>query len=167
MRQLCVLCVIALGFSATGCGDGDDSSDPSDPTRAQSSGTITKDAFIEKGDELCAEFRDAEAELQAQYEDATDFDEAAALTRELAAEAEDIVDGLEALGTPDEGAELVERYIEGSREQIVLLNRIADSTEDGDSSEVEALRESGQEVGARLQGIAQGYGFEVCGSQDE
>ena len=159
--------MIALTFSLAACG-GDDSDDASPPDTGDSGATsqsIPKDEFIAEGDELCAEFRETEERLQAQFDDVTDPGEAADLTRELADKAEEIADGMEALGTPDEGAELVDRYIEGTREQIVVLNRFADSVEDGDASEAEALRESAQEVGARLQGIAQGYGFEVCGSE--
>lgn len=157
MRYLSAVAVVAaLAIAACGGGDDDESPPPGE--------TISKAQFIEQGDALCSEFREAEAELEEQADETTDPQEGARIFRELAERAEEVADGLEGLGTPDEGADVIERYIETSREQIVVVNRIADELEDGDSSAAQALRESALETGAELGGIAQGYGFEVCGA---
>ncbi len=47
----------------------------------------------------------------------------------------------------------------------MLLNRAADQYEQGDPESGAALIEAGRETGSQVRGIAQGYGFKVCGSE--
>ena len=51
------------------------------------------------------------------------------------------------------------------REQVVLLNRMADAAERQDQVGFSALGEDVQRVNTRARGIAVGYGFKVCGDQ--
>ncbi len=97
-------------------------------------------------------------------EGSRDPQEVADAIRTVVKEAQRAVRAFEPLArrAPDPNA--LRRYIRTSREQSVLLKRAADQYDQGDTESAAAIVESGQETAAQLRGIAQGYGFKVCGS---
>ena len=131
-----------------------------------SSASISKHELIERGDELCAEFLETEDRLEREYNEEPDPAEQARIAREVAALTEQLSNDLEALGRPEEGATVVERYVETSRERGALLRRFARKQQDGADAESVTLLNSSSELLDELEGIGRGYGFEVCGSPD-
>lgn len=164
-----IVAALVLALLAGGC-DSDDSGDGAQDTGGEQTATserLSKAEAIERGDEICAEYRERREEIERASEGTSDTDEQAELVRELAVEAESVADQLDELAVPPEDEAVSDNYITIAREQIVLVRRAADALEDGDLADANALVESGQETAARLRGIAQGYGFKVCGSEDD
>lgn len=88
------------------------------------------------------------------------------LVDQLVDEAERLLDSLDRLGTPTGGdAAAVKEYLKVSREQLRLARRTAEALKTGEVRRAARLTASGRETGARLRGIAQGYGFKVCGAE--
>ncbi|MGI8594031.1 MAG: hypothetical protein ACR2ML_06635 [Solirubrobacteraceae bacterium] len=86
--------------------------------------------------------------------------------RELANVADRALARFEAMRPPPEGRQVIEDYIRLGKEQIVIVRRAADELEDADITTARTLIDSAQETGGKLRGLAQGYGFKICGSED-
>jgi hypothetical protein len=89
----------------------------------------------------------------------------AKIWRELADEVQATGEEFEQLPVPAGDQAIIDRYLSASRDQIGVLRQIAEALDDGDTTSVTTLLDSGRRSGARVQGIAQGYGFKVCGSE--
>jgi len=168
LRSAAPVALIALAFAVAACG-GDDSNGGKSGGGSQrdtASGTgPTKAGFIEKADQVCKRFRKRAAALEKQLESTSDNARQAAILQRLADESEGVVDAFDELGVPPGDAEVIGQYKKTGREQIGLVRRAAEALADGDTATASTLIKSGQETGGRQRGIAQGYGFKVCGSE--
>lgn len=122
--------------------------------------------MIEQGDKACSEFRD-KAGVALKNVDNVGPEEQATLIRRATDYSEEHVERIEALQPPPGDQQIIDRYLAKSREGIVLLRRAAEALEDGDTAEANTLLESGPEAEGELRGIAQGYGFKICGSKKD
>jgi hypothetical protein len=165
-RSAAIAGALVLMLSAGAC-DSDDSDDGAQDGQTATTERLSKADVIEQGDAICSEYRERRAEIERASERTSDLDEQADLVRELADEAERVADRLDQLAVPREDEALIDRYINIGREQIVLVQRTADALEAGDVDRATDLVQSGQETAAQLGGIAQGYGFKVCSSEQD
>jgi hypothetical protein len=164
MRASLLLGALALALSVAGCGDDDESGGG---TAGESAPRISKAEFIEQADELCADFRERRDELTAKADATSDAERQAEIFRELADEAQATGERFDRLPVPPRDQEIIERFSAANRDQIGVVRQIADALDAGDTEAVTALLDSGQKSGAKVRGIAQRYGFKVCGSESE
>jgi hypothetical protein len=164
MRARLLLGALVLALATAGCG-GDDDEDSGNGTSGESAPLVSKAEFIEQADELCTDFREKSDELAAEAETTSDTGRQAEIWRELADEAQATGEEFEQLPVPAGDQAIIDRYLSASRDQIGVLRQIAEALDDGDTTSVTTLLDSGRRSGARVQGIAQGYGFKVCGSE--
>jgi hypothetical protein len=155
------LSVLVLAMSACG---GDDS-DGGGQTGGGGQETLSRQEVIARGDTLCKEFREDTERLLNRADRVADPKEQAGILHRVADRGEKVADEFDSFDPPPGDARIIDRYVSVSREQLALLRRAADSLEQGDAQEAGTLLDSGQGKGAELRGIAQGYGFKVCGSE--
>jgi hypothetical protein len=108
-------------------------------------------------------FRDATAEIDAA--DPSNLDDLAEVISRALADAQPLLDDFRALDPPASADQFLEQYVEGTEEQLTLLELTVDAAEDGDVQRVQTYVRDATEVGARQRGLAQGYGFQVCGTE--
>ncbi len=158
-----VLCGVACVVGLASCGGDSASDDPSTAAESPSAKALSKAQVIERGDTACRDFRRRSDPLLEGIENLPLGQQADRLRRaaDLSSETADTLDGLQA---PPGDAATIERYVAKAREQLIVLRRAADSLGDGDTAEARALIDSSEETAAELRGLAQGYGFKVCGS---
>jgi len=176
MRPLTALLLMVL--LVVGCGGDDDASDSasgdaaSQTTEAEpttQAAKLSRAEAIERGDRLCKNFRERTAPLEQKLDETPESDakKLADILREEAVLARKTVESFEALAPQAPAGDVLKDYAAKVREQLVLLERAADQIEEGDASDAQVLVDSGKEVAAELKGIAQGYGFKVCGSDSD
>jgi hypothetical protein len=157
-----------LAAMGDGCGDSDDPAKiPSDGrTTAAPTETMTKAEVIAEGDAACRGYRQKRKQLEQRGEGSSDPEAQAKVTRKLADAGDKVLARFEAMRPPPDGRRVIEEYLRLGKEQIVIVRRIADELDDADIATARTLLDSAQETGAKMQGLAQGYGFRVCGSED-
>ncbi len=156
--------VVVLGFALvllTGCGEREESN----TTVSETGGTMTKAEVIAEGDAACTRSKRKAKPLVTQLLSSPDLGERAGLLRQLAGAAEPTVQLLATLRPPPDGRQALDDYVLLASEQIVVIRRAADRLVEGDQANARALLASALEEGAKLQGLARGYGFKVCGSE--
>jgi len=80
------------------------------------------------------------------------------------AEATTLLRNLRALKPPKGDEATVARYLQGSEDQIAGFGDVISAARERDASKFSALVSSLRTKAATVRGIAQGYGFKVCGS---
>jgi hypothetical protein len=158
MRQRCLalLVVAALG----GCGD-------DAPTDRE-----VKADYLKRADRVCASHLDDDAPLQARLVELTRpgtstseyLGEGAHLQQRRSRLRTRLADRLRKL--PDQPADRVglERYLAGLDQVAALQQRLSVIARQGDRARYDAVVEELNPIAFKTQGIAQGYGFTVCGS---
>jgi hypothetical protein len=74
------------------------------------------------------------------------------------------LDRFRALQPPASDRVVVSKYLAAVASQIALVQQFASAVQDDDSQQVRALSPQISQGKATAQGLAQGYGFTVCGS---
>lgn len=124
-------------------------------------GTLSREEFVERGDEICA---DAHAEFEKlQAEPPRSASDAAELTGELIEVAEDEHSDLDGLAEPDELSDLVGRYLAARQQGIEVMREGLEAAEAADARGYEAaqaqLARSQRDPRHRL---ARRIGFRQC-----
>ncbi len=164
MRCRLPMLVVVLGFALfllSGCGEREDST----TTASETGGTMTKAEVIAQGDAACTQSKRKAKPLVNRFLSSPDLGERAGILRQLASAAEPTVQLLATLRPPPDGRQALDDYVLLASEQIVVVRRAADRLVEGDRASARALLASALEEGAKLQGVARGYGFKVCGSE--
>jgi hypothetical protein len=170
MRRLAIFLLPALAIAA--CGGGSDTTTaPTQTVTAQKQGPApTKAEFIKEADALCQQSRDEAASLGQQIQDlpdptsTEDLHESADLFREYAGILEQQAQALRQLEPPPGDEAIINNWLSTAESSLSLFRDLADAYDSGDEQEARFLN---SEVGSRAdqaRGIAQGYGFKVCGS---
>lgn len=159
--MVALLIVTVLGG---GCGGDDASSDGSSDTPSADK-RPTKAEFIERADAICTKYRKRTDKLGEDGDSPSSAKEQAKVVRQLADEADSTLKEFEDLELPPGDNAPIEQYKELAREQIELVRRAGEALDDGKVQRATTLINSGDETAGRLRGIAQGYGFKVCGSK--
>jgi hypothetical protein len=168
-EKLIAVLVATVVILAAGCG-GDDADQTSQPAQSDAPvPAMTKAEFIEQADAICGDMDARVKPIEAKYEQAADageYDTAADLLREAVSEAAETQTEVEALEPPAADADTVDQYLEATRDGIGLVRRIADRLEDEDYAALDSLVAEAEQLDARAEGLAQGYGFRECGDGD-
>jgi hypothetical protein len=169
---LAVLAIAALGVAGAGCGG---SSTTTTQTVTQNQGGApTKAEYIKQVDAICAKYRPKRQQLQ---------DEAAAIsepqTGEQLHQFADLLRRSADLGTrvyqqvravtPPAGDEsIIDNWFSTANTSISLTRDYADAVDAAKGTNGSQARSLGKQISAyaaKGKGIAQGYDFEVCGSE--
>jgi|RhiMethySRZTD1v2_1073278.scaffolds.fasta_scaffold376443_3 hypothetical protein len=176
MRFLTALVLAAFALSIAACGGDDDDgggsgADEGSAMTTEGSQALSKQEFIEQGDEICREgneeFERINEELDAISGGSASeqFAQAESILREGADLIDARIDDFRALDPPPEDAEVIDQYLDGVEDQRALLEQMADAAAAEDEQELQDVSERLDQVAAERRGIAQGYGFEDCGGQ--
>lgn len=159
----------------TGCGGGGTTKTVTAPASGASRATpapsgVSKAAFIRQADRLCQDYRTRLSSTSREGQRLSQLPANEALTRAVPiydryrTEVVTLVRKLRALTPPkgDEGP--VTRYLQGGDEVIARLDEIITAGRQQDASKFATLTASLRTRTEAIGGIAQGYGFKVCGT---
>lgn len=171
-RSLLVL--ICAAQAMAGCGNG--SSSPAAPAgrAASSPASTTKSQYISEGDAVCRAAVDSLKHRQKKIDAAARAEQvndtaanrtvlAAALRAEVG-RAQPQLDQLRALTPPPSDRVVIAKYLAGVAGQITLVDQLAAAIDNNDSSTFKVVGQQLTVGKAEVRGLAQGYGFKICGS---
>jgi hypothetical protein len=160
--------LLVLGLAVAGCGGDGESEEPSTVTQTveEQSGALTKAEFIQRADAICQAGHEEGEPLVAEFQEAQqagDAAKAADLLRQAADVADEEAGELRDLEPPPADADILDDYISAGETTIQTGRDLADAIDAGDTQAVQVLSDRFNEQTSTTQGIAQGYGFKVCG----
>jgi hypothetical protein len=123
-------------------------------------GTLTKDEFISKGDEICKSAHDQFAELQ--KNPPTTAEEAAALTQKLIDISESELSQLRDLNAPAAVQSSLDRYLNAREQGIAILKQGLAAAQKGDASAYAAAQAQTAKTQVKRLKLARAVGFEEC-----
>ena len=144
-----VVALIAIAFLA-GC-----SFSSSD---AASDGTMSKEEFVSKADSICAEYN----EKFAKFKEVHTFKALARQTDQASDLYQGQLERLRNLEPPANLRDTYEKYLRTSEDRIEVIRQAHEAAEQRDKLEVASHFESGQQVAAREQQLAQQLGLKEC-----
>lgn len=161
-----------LGLPLTACGS---SSPLATTVTVQREAALSRAQFISQGDAICQETREASESLKDQvsqlHAEITLENESSQFRRigELISESDEStsaeIEQLRSLQPPRSDRKTINRMLALVDSQVSLDEELAHAFETGDTGKMEALEAQAKPIKAKAQGIAQGYGFKVCGSE--
>jgi hypothetical protein len=162
--------------SLVGCSGSEEQAEQATHTRATTTGegaTPSKQEFIAQGDAICAGLRPEQAELQRRAQqlqaqsDELSKGEFLARAASFWGDQIQVMEGfrgdLARLGAPPGDEERVEQFLTSIDDGIAIAREMQTRLEDGQDVLATQVEEYRQTV-SRGNTLAQGYGFEVCGS---
>lgn len=167
-----LLCVAALA----GCGGGSTNTTTTTDTRASSSAALavpatpTKAQFIARADTICARTNAKLKPVQqrlaalARASESTVEAKGSSVLREGAAITREGIAQLQALTVPQGDAPTVRKIVTALDDEAADIDNMASATASGEASAIEAAKRAEQTTKATYDGLAQGYGFKVCGA---
>ena len=177
MKPLVIVLAVTAALVLAACG-GDDDGDTTTVTTQESAESPAeqahaKEQFISEADEICTDYRAQLDPIDKEFDEVRNAppsvanDRAGAELLDQAAElSSEEFDELQAL-TPPPGDEVVlDRYYQAASESMDVVSELAAvlrTPQDG-LQEVERLNGELEARSSEAQGLAQGYGFKVCGS---
>jgi hypothetical protein len=176
------LAVLAVTAALSGCGGsgaaktasttGSTTPGGSTPTTPAGPAGPAKAAYIAQADAVCRGFRSSMTQVQAQTRTVVaqgdtpkGFALAAAVVRRVAALEQAELTRLRALrspGGPD--APVVATYLDQGGRALAEVGALATAFAKGDKTAIAAAEADGARTAATAKGLAQGYGFKVCGN---
>ncbi len=159
------LLVATAGLAA--CGGGT-KANTATTTPAASGPTPTRAQYITQADAICQETRISLSKLQTKSlvalgDTPKAFAAAAPLLRQIQTVEQAELARLQALRLPSGDNTEVTAYLQEGVQAVMLVGRIADGFAKGDRVALAAAEKEGTQRGAVAKGLAQGYGFKVCG----
>jgi hypothetical protein len=162
--------VLLVGLLA-GCGGGGSGSSTDGEVDEHPSTGLTKAEWIVAADAICRESRADTEEIKSRYEDLTfstprEQVEGAELLREFVPKQEEETAQLRELPLPSDGEEILDSMISKVEDTGAIVGKVAAALKDGERSELEDLGSELSQENETAKGMAQGYGLEVCGSEE-
>jgi hypothetical protein len=162
-----VACFVALvAVAIAGCGGGGSET----VTQTQTSAApLTKAEFITQGDAICARYNgiaDAANSKLAELgsiDTQEQGDKVAEILRNGVDELTPQLQAIQGLRPPPQDAQVIGSYFTTSSAQLGTLSDLADAYEQLDAEQIQSLSSRIEQDKAKAHGIAQGYGFKVCG----
>ncbi len=176
-RPIPLSCIVAAALlylaALAGCGGGSTSTTAATVTRVPSPSTSavpaapTKAQFIARADAICArtdaKLKPAKKRLGA-VENVVGSKEGAAALRQAASITREGIAQLQALTVPQGDAATVQKVITALDDEAADIDNMASAAAAGEASAIEAAKQAMQTTKATYDGLAQGYGFKVCGA---
>jgi hypothetical protein len=158
--------VVAAGLALAGCGGAAKPSSPKTSPVAPS----TRAQFIAQADAVCLAARGSLGQLQASTKSllalkdaAKAYAAAAPLFRRAQAVEQGELSRLRALRPPAADAATVASYLQAGASDVALVGRFAEAFGRHDRTALVTLARQAASTAATTKGLAQGYGFKVCG----
>lgn len=171
MRSKIRLIALFLILAAVaGCGGGDNEQ-PAEQSQAESSAETTAEAtpagptkteFIAQADEVCADYQEATKDIYNATMDS--FEEFEAFAQVAVEETQHTLDEFRALPVPEADAKFVDQYLSLIGESVTLFKRMGEAAESENGSAIQTYYDDLTRLTQRQRGLAQGYGFKVCGA---
>lgn len=167
---------VLLLLAFAGCGGGGSDSSPSTTTQTEtvtveSGQPLSKADFIARADAICSAAKEEvdglDGEIQELSDSASsssDLAKLAGLFRKAADSTQGEVDQIRDLEPPSADQEIINQMLSTVDAEISQINEAADAVENSDEDELNVLGTQIKTTAAKAKGIAQGYGFKVCGS---
>lgn len=169
LRVLGVVATAVVCAFLTACGSGNSS--PTVTTVAVEDRPPPKAQFIEEVDAVCAKrnpevqaLGDRASESADTAESSSDLDDVADIYREAISIVGMGEEELRALTPPPSDAEIYNSYLRSFSRQAALVEALADALDAGDIERMETVADELETIDATSDGIAKGYGFQVCGT---
>jgi hypothetical protein len=131
----------------------------------------SKAAYIAKADAICTQLRASLIELKPQTTafsalgaSSKAFAVGAPLFRRVQALEQTELNGLKALPLPAGDTSQVTAYLQHGAAAVAMTGTIADALARHDTNALKAAEQAGVVAAAATRGLAQGYGFKVCGN---
>jgi hypothetical protein len=162
--------LLGLTLAVSGCGGGGHAAKTA-TTATTGSGGPAKAQFIAQADNICRGLRTSLAQFQAQTKSLTAlgdtpkaFGLAATLFRRVQSIEQGELSRLRALPLPSGDTSAVTNYFEQGAKSVALIGSLADAFAKGDKTAIANIERDGSRISATAKGLAQGYGFKVCGN---
>lgn len=157
------LALVAAALILSACGGG--AANKAGPTPPP-----TKAAYIARADSVCQSARTSLAQLTAPSkalfalgDTPKAFAQAATLFRRVQTLEQGELTRLQALRLPAGDVTMLTSYLQAGASAVALIGRLADAFAKGDKPTLRTLVQQGTQMAATTKGLAQGYGFKVCG----
>lgn len=147
-KALAATLCCALGFAACSDDGGDE---------------LSKEGFIEQGDAVCLGFAEQVNDLP----EPSTPEEAAEFLQKAAEIADAAYAELQALAPPEDGEPVHAALLSSLSESTAKVREAQGAAERNDPGALEAAMAEAVNIGKRADSEAKGYGFAVCGSEDE
>jgi len=169
-----LLALICAAQAMAGCGNG--SSYPAAPAgrAASSPAPATRSQYISEGDAVCRAAVDSlkhrqrkiDAAVRAEQVNDTAANRAvlAAALRAEVGRAQPQLDQLRALTPPPSDKVVIAKYLAGVAGQVTLVDQLATAIDTNDIPTFKVVSQQLTVGKAAVRGLAQGYGFKICGS---
>jgi hypothetical protein len=165
--------LVGLALVASSCGGSGGSAAKSTASTAATVGAPppAKAQFIAQADAVCREARASLAQFQSQTRALTALGDtpkafalAAVLFRRVQALEQGELSRLRALPLPAGDTSAVTNYLDQGAKSVALIGTLADAFAKGDRTAIANVERDGARLSATAKGLAQGYGFKVCGN---
>lgn len=167
-----VLSVLLLTLVA-GCGGSSSSSSPTGESRS-AGGELTKAEFIEQGDAICEESHKRGAAYEEEVEELVKGGNTpkakvgvATVLKDSLPVAEGFQKEFAELTPPAEDQPTIDHIEELQKETFENSEELAEALEEGEEAKVEEVEARAEKEKATERGLDQGYGFKVCGQEEE
>ncbi|MCB0858725.1 MAG: hypothetical protein KDB57_11495 [Solirubrobacterales bacterium] len=154
-RRLAAVVGTVLGIIVlAGCGGSDEED-------------LTRTDYIADADAICAQYGTESADLERQFNQAlleSDLESAAQSFEDQASEVTAMLDQLEELTPPVADQATVDQIIALGRQRVETAQDAADAIASGDKDAMIAAGKEGSVLAGEYYQLADGFGFETCGS---
>jgi hypothetical protein len=131
----------------------------------------SKADYITQADRICSAAKPETTALQGQFSQIQNSPPSASKDQKEASLWDATVkhlsgtyDQLRALTPPPQDTAVIKSYLDSAKQVIDLVGQLATATRTSNASQAKTLLAQTQAAASRGKGIAQGYGFKVCGS---
>jgi hypothetical protein len=163
--------VVLVAALVAACGD-DDADEGTETVTVETSPpaeALSKSEFIEQADAICEDLHGERDPIENQAQEAyerNDYEEAADLLEEGVRVSRAAFAEIDALAEPPSDEQVVREMLDTNERGLVLIETGLDPLRNGDLDRFATLAEEAESIGQRTNGMAQGYGFKVCGAQE-
>jgi hypothetical protein len=132
---------------------------------------LSKADYIAKGDAICAQKRQQRGQLVNEVQNAiasgvnsaSDAHRVHDISNQAADYIDQLASELQALPKPTGDEQILDTLLSTVSAEATDIRHFADAVDSLDASQIRSFGEAAQSDGAKAVGIAQGYGFTVCG----
>jgi len=162
MGKLLSVIAIATAIGIAGCGASGDETTKT-VTAEVTAPPISRAQFIERADNVCGKVQEAFKPFERELSEAEGFRELEDALENVLPPVEKARDQITAIPIPEQNGTGAEAYASYVTKAVALLEQLQEAAEDEDRSALETYSEDLRVAGARAQGAAAAYGFQVCG----
>jgi hypothetical protein len=169
---LAVLPLIVVVLIASGCGGGDSTETVTQVRTQTSAEPLTKAEYIAQADAICQQYQalgdktDQMLSALGTIDSDEEAEQAAGIVRQSVVELRPTVQALQRLEPPPRDAQVIGTYLSIVSAQLGENADLADAYEAHDAPESQTIVDRIARDTAKQEGLAQGYGFKVCGHYD-